>query len=188
MKKTICSVLACAMLLGLSACNKDTENNNGRIVADSESKQEYQDIEGMLDMTIDIVTSNVIYGWNQSGYNQDSMDKASADKNKTVGIKDYILLDRQEVITGEYDLHTMIFIVEMDMRSDKYEKLKVGKTLSFYTVDSVRTFEITAINGQYVLGIQVSEVYTGQDPLIETQPDFTLNGTQGAYDAFIKLK
>jgi len=188
MKKTICAVLACAMLLGLSACNKDTENNNGRIAADSESKQEYQEIDGMLDMTIDIVTSNIIYGWNQSGYNQDSMDKASADKNKTVGIKDYVLLDRQEVITGEYDLHTEIFIVEMDMRSDKYEKLKVGKTLSFYTIDSVRTFEITAINGQYVLGIHVSEVSRDQDPLIETQPNFTLNGTQGAYDAFLKLK
>ena len=116
------------------------------------------------------------------------MDKASADKNKTLGIKDYVLLDRQEVITGEYDLHTKIFIVEMDTRSDKYEKLKVGKTLSFYTVDSVRTFEITAINGQYVLGIHVSETYTGQDPLVETQPAFTLNGTQGAYDAFTNLK
>ena len=188
MKKTISTILICAMFLGLTACNKETEDNRGKIIASSESKQEQQDIEGRLDMTIDVVTSNIIYGWDQSAYNQDSMDKASADKNKTVGIKDYVLLDRQEVITGEYDLHTMIFIVEMDMRSDKYETLKVGKTLSFYTVDSVRTFEITAINGQYVLGIQVSEVYTGQDPLIETQPDFTLNGTQGAYDAFIKLK
>lgn len=189
MKKTICTILVCVMALGLMACNKE-EDKRGKESAGSESKIEQQEEEthGGLDMTLDIVASNVLYGWGQSAYNEDSMDKSSTDKNKELGIINYIHYDRQEIITGEYDLKTEIFIVEMDTRSDKYEKLKVGKTLSYYTVDSIRTFEITAINNQYVLGILVYEEYTGQERTTQTQPEFTLNGTQGAYEAFINLK
>lgn len=188
MKKTICTILICVFVFGLTACNK--EQNKGKVSAGSESKQELQDIENKLDMTIDIVTSNVINGWGEDAINQDFMDKAFAKKNKELGILNYVHLDSRETITDEYDLSTDIYIVEMDSRTDNYKKLEVGKTLSYYTEESVKTFEITAINGQYVLGIRVSEEHTNmeQEPVVQTQPTFTLNNTQGAYDAFLKLK
>lgn len=203
MKKLICTFMSLAVALCLASCKSetdktsDTENSYVESVTQSDVSTESTPEEtyvATIDMPIEIVESNVIYAWGEEAFNEYlQKEEYTKEKNGENGILNYAYIemgeiDEDDVGTVTYAFKTEFFIVEMDVKSDLYCSLSVGKDLRFYLDGGgSETFQITAINAQYVLGIRVSE-QKGDQKVTETKPEFTLRNTQKVYDAFIGLE
>lgn len=204
MKKLICTFMSLAVALCLASCKSetdktsDTENSYVESVTQSEVSTEStleETYVATIDMPIEIVESNLIYAWGEVVYNEYLMKGDSTERNKEIGILNYAYLEMGEIgeivdgkVNDNYQFKTEIFIVELDVKSDLYRSLAVGKDLRFYLDGGgSETFQITAINAQYVLGIRVSE-QREEVKITETQPVFNLRNMQKVYEAFIGLE
>ena len=204
MKKLICAVLSCAVLFCMASCKNETDKTSDTTITSdteavitsgdiSESSSEPSYVEP-IDIPIDIVESKLLYAWGVANYNEYLMkEEYTKEKNGEIGILNYAYLEMGEIDEDDsgnvkYAFKTEIFIVELDVKSDLYQTLSVGKDLRFYMDgEGSETFQVSAINAQYVLGIRVSE-QKGEEKVTETKPDFTLGNSQKIYDAFIGLE
>ena len=204
MKKLICAVLSCVSLFCRASCKNEPDKTSDTTISSetesdiksdepSESSSEETYVKE-IDMPIDIVESNVLYAWGEEAFNEYlQKEEYTKEKNGEIGILNYAYIEMGEIEeedlgTVTYAFKTEFFIVELDVKSDLYRSLSVGKDLRFYLDGGgSETFQITAINAQYVLGIRVSE-QKGKEKVTETKPEFTLRNTQKVYDAFIGLE
>ena len=126
--------------------------------------------------------------------NCDYQDKRNAAKNKGIGIKNMVHINR-----GEYDmvddntflweLTVDVWVFEFDTESDEYKELKKGGRVSFYERECINSETITAINGKYVMCIHA--VYIDEKNKTEkneTAPEFTIGNAQKGYETFINYK
>lgn len=206
MKKIISIIMSLAAVFCLASCKNDTDKTSDTtkvsetksvIVTETEeekpSSTSHSSNVKLVDMTLDVVESNILYAWGQDPYNEFLMKGDSSSKNKDIGILGYAYLEFGEIDEDDakkvtYAFKTEIFIIELDVDSELYNSLSVGKDLRFYLDGGgSETFQITAINGQYVLGIRVSEQKDGEK-VTETQPEFTLGNLQKVYDCFTGLE
>ena len=194
MKKLISVLLTGIMVLGLSACNLviDPTESTSKFNSDK-VKSEYKDDK--LDMEFAVMMSKIFRGIDDDKINVSYMESGAQENIKDYGIKNYVYMETYEANTNQtgdeilYELKTEIYIFEYDMTSDAYSKLAVGDTLSYYTGYDTAAVDVTAINGQYVLCICVTENKLDINKTTKvTQPIFTLSeDAQKCYDAFIEL-
>lgn len=194
MKKLISVLLTGIMVLGLSACNLviDSTESSSKFNSDK-IKSEYK--EDKLDMDFAVMMSKIFRAMDNDKINISYMESGAEENIKDYGIKNYAYMETYEANTSQtgdeivYELKTEIYIFEYDMASDSYSKLTVGDTLSYYTGYDTAAVDITAINGQYVLCICVTENKIDINKKTrETQPIFTLSeDAQKCYDAFVEL-
>lgn len=205
MKKVLSTLLACSCLMGLAACNitvpSDGPTVSSEIITDetegvtdaSEPEEttttEEKFVEGMIKSSLDEITDRFMYGLGDTHEGQEylrlNMDPEDAEKNQTLGIKDYRNitlgyfsnltqngLDNKPETWYEFDA----YIFKMDMESDQYKTATEGGKVSVLidrNTGAVKELPIVAVRGQYVLCISVEEGKDYVRTLLEEGPEFT---------------
>ena len=220
MKKVLSTLLACSCLLSLAACNtaesSDTTSVSSEVITDategvtdaiefkdetatSETTEE-KFVEGMIKSSLDEITDRFMMaiGDTHDGheYLRLEMDPEDAEKNKTLGIKDYryITCDYFSNLNNgglenkpEYWYQFDAYIFKMDMESDQYKSAAQGGKVSVLidrNTGAVKEFPVVAVKGQYVLCIYVEEGKDFIRTLKEEGPEFTAGEINKAIDNF----
>ena len=206
MKKVLSTLLACSVLLGFAACNITVPSDNTTVssevtteategVTDPESETttsettEEKFVEGMIKSSLDEITDRFMYGLGDTHEGQEylrlNMDPEDAEKNQTLGIKDYRNitlgyfsnltqngLDNKPETWYEFDA----YIFKMDMESDQYKSAAEGGKVSVLidrNTGAVKELPVVAVRGQYVLCVYVEEGKDYVRTLLEEGPEFT---------------
>lgn len=217
MKKVLSTLLACSCLLGLAACNttgqSDTTTASSEVITDvtegitdaiefkettAETTEKF--VEGMIKSSLDEITDRFMNGLGDTHEGQEylrlNMDPEDAEKNKTLGIRDYRYLtcDYFSNLTNNgiynkpeswYQFDAYIF--KMDMESDQYKNAANGGKVSVLidrNTGAVKEFPVVAVKGQYVLCIYVEEGKEFTRTLKEEEPEFTAGEINKAIDNF----
>ena len=217
MKRAASIILSAAMVLSLASCslfNGSSANDSTKpsdIILDSsvsESKPDLDDTSnqgkdvvsdisfpGELKLTFEEALAATIAGFG-SGYsdflNLESMDPSDADNNKEKSISNCAHFWHRETWTNDKDgckdIVVDVYLFEVDITSDIYEKLEAGGKIEYFRFGTLNSPVITAINGQYVLCIDASEEITGGNKTEQTSPDFSISTCQKGYEEFVNLK
>lgn len=205
MKKVLSTLLACSVLLGFAGCNitvpSDGPTVSSEVITDetegitdaSEPEEttttEEKFVEGMIKSSLDEITDRFMYGLGDTHEGQEylrlNMDPEDAEKNQTLGIKDYRNitlgyfsnltqngLDNKPETWYEFDA----YIFKMDMESDQYKTAAEGGKVSVLidrNTGAVKEMPVVAVRGQYVLCISVEEGKDYVRTLLEEGPEFT---------------
>lgn len=205
MKKLISTLLACSVLLGFAGCNitvpSDDPTVSSEVITDetegitdaSEPEEttttEEKFVEGMIKSSLDEITDRFMYGLGDTHEGQEylrlNMDPEDAEKNQTLGIKDYRNitlgyfsnltqngLDNKPETWYEFDA----YIFKMDMESDQYKTATEGGKVSVLidrNTGAVKELPVVAVRGQYVLCISVEEGKDFVRTIMEEGPEFT---------------
>ena len=205
MKKVLSTLLACSVLLGFAGCNitvpSDDPTVSSEVITDetegitdaSEPEEtttiEEKFVEGMIKSSLDEITDRFMYGLGDTHEGQEylrlNMDPEDAEKNQTLGIKDYRNitlgyfsnltqngLDNKPETWYEFDA----YIFKMDMESDQYKTAVEGGKVSVLidrNTGAVKEMPVVAVRGQYVLCISVEEGEDFVRTILEEGPEFT---------------
>ena len=206
MKKVLSTLLACSVLLGFAGCNITIPSDNTTVssevttdategVTDPESETttpettEEKFVEGMIKSSLDEITDRFMYGLGDTHEGQEylrlNMDPEDAEKNQTLGIKDYRNitlgyfsnltqngLDNKPETWYEFDA----YIFKMDMESDQYKSAAEGGKVSVLidrNTGAVKELPVVAVRGQYVLCVYVEEGKDFVRTIMEEGPEFT---------------
>lgn len=205
MKKVLSTLLACSVLLGFAGCNitvpSDDPTVSSEVITDetegitdaSEPEEttttEEKFVEGMIKSSLDEITDRFMYGLGDTHEGQEylilNMDPEDAEKNQTLGIKDYRNitlgyfsnltqngLDNKPETWYEFDA----YIFKMDMESDQYKTATEGGKVSVLidrNTGAVKELPVVAVRGQYVLCISVEEGKDFVRTIMEEGPEFT---------------
>ena len=216
MKKVLSTLLACSVLLGFAGCNitvpSDGSTVSSEVITDetegitdaSEPEEttttEEKFVEGMIKSSLDEITDRFMYGLGDTHEGQEylrlNMDPEDAEKNQTLGIKDYRNitlgyfsnltqngLDNKPETWYEFDA----YIFKMDMESDQYKTAAEGGKVNILidrNTGAVKELPVVAVRGQYVLCIYVEEGKDFTRTLKEEGPEFTAGEINKAIDNF----
>lgn len=205
MKKVLSTLLACSVLLGFAGCNitvpSDGSTVSSEVITDetegitdaSEPEEttttEEKFVEGMIKSSLDEITDRFMYGLGDTHEGQEylrlNMDPEDAEKNQTLGIKDYRNitlgyfsnltqngLDNKPETWYEFDA----YIFKMDMESDQYKSAAEGGKVNVLidrNTGAVKELPVVAVRGQYVLCISVEEGKDFVRTIMEEGPEFT---------------
>lgn len=205
MKKVLSTLLACLVLLGFAGCNitvpSDDPTVSSEVISDetegitdaSEPEEttttEEKFVEGMIKSSLDEITDKFMNGLGDTHEGQEylrpNMDPEDAEKNQTLGIKDYRNitlgyfsnltqngLDNKPETWYEFDA----YIFKMDMESDQYKSAADGGKVNVLidrNTGAVKELPVVAVRGQYVLCISVEEGKDYVRTLLEDGPEFT---------------
>lgn len=205
MKKVLSTLLACSVLLGFAGCNitvpSDDPTFSSEVITDetegitdaSEPEEttttEEKFVEGMIKSSLDEITDRFMYGLGDTHEGQEylrlNMDPEDAEKNQTLGIKDYRNitlgyfsnltqngLDNKPETWYEFDA----YIFKMDMESDQYKSAAEGGKVNVLidrNTGAVKELPVVAVRGQYVLCISVEEGKDFVRTIMEEGPEFT---------------
>ena len=205
MKKVLSTLLACSVLLGLAGCNITVPSEDSTVSSESipdetegitdasepegTTTTEEKFVEGMIKSSLDEITDRFMYGLGDTHEGQEylrlNMDPEDAEKNQTLGIKDYRNitlgyfsnltqngLDNKPETWYEFDA----YIFKMDMESDQYKTATEGGKVSVLidrNTGAVKELPVVAVRGQYVLCISVEEGKDYVRTLLEEGPEFT---------------
>ena len=205
MKKVLSTLLACSVLLGFAGCNitvpsedstvssevitDETEGITDASEPEETTTTEEKFVEGMIKSSLDEITDRFMYGLGDTHEGQEylrlNMDPEDAEKNQTLGIKDYRNitlgyfsnltqngLDNKPETWYEFDA----YIFKMDMESDQYKTATEGGKVSVLidrNTGAVKELPVVAVRGQYVLCISVEEGKDYVRTLLEEGPEFT---------------
>lgn len=205
MKKVLSTLLACSVLLGFAGCNitvpSDDPTVSSEVITDetegitdaSEPEEttttEEKFVEGMIKSSLDEITDRFMYGLGDTHEGQEylrlNMDPEDAEKNQTLGIKDYRNitlgyfsnltqngLDNKPETWYEFDA----YIFKMDMESDQYKSAADGGKVNVLidrNTGAVKELPVVAVRGQYVLCISVEEGKDFVRTIMEEGPEFT---------------
>ena len=206
MKKVLSTLLACSVLLGFAGCNITVPSDNTTVsseviteetegITDPESETttsettEEKFVEGMIKSSLDEITDRFMYGLGDTHEGQEylrlNMDPEDAEKNQTLGIKDYRNitlgyfsnltqngLDNKPETWYEFDA----YIFKMDMESDQYKSAAEGGKVSVLidrNTGAVKELPVVAVRGQYVLCVYVEEGKDFVRTIMEEGPEFT---------------
>ena len=206
MKKVLSTLLACSCLMGFAACNITVPSDDPTVssamitdetegVTDPESETttsettEEKFVEGMIKSSLDEITDRFMYGLGDTHEGQEylrlNMDPEDAEKNQTLGIKDYRNitlgyfsnltqngLDNKPETWYEFDA----YIFKMDMESDQYKSAAEGGKVSVLidrNTGAVKELPVVAVRGQYVLCVYVEEGKDFVRTIMEEGPEFT---------------
>ena len=207
MKKVLSTLLACSVLLSFAGCNITIPSDNTTVssevitdetegVTDPESEAtttaettEEKFVEGMIKSSLDEITDRFMYGLGDTHEGQEylrlNMDPEDAEKNQTLGIKDYRNitlgyfsnltqngLDNKPETWYEFDA----YIFKMDMESDQYKTATEGGKVNVLidrNTGAVKELPVVAVRGQYVLCIYVEEGKDFVRTIMEEGPEFT---------------
>jgi len=109
-------------------------------------------------------------------------------KNLKNGITDSFIMSVVEGETIEEYNTTTFYILEFDMNSEQYKKLKEGNRVTFYNNNEKLMPDILAINNQYVLIEFVNYYKDGKMTDFTADPPYTSKTAQKIYDYFTGLK
>lgn len=215
MKKVLSTLLACSVLLGFAGCNitvpSDGSTVSSEVITDEtegitdasepeETTTEEKFVEGMIKSSLDEITDRFMYGLGDTHEGQEylrlNMDPEDAEKNQTLGIKDYRNitlgyfsnltqngLDNKPETWYEFDA----YIFKMDMESDQYKTAAEGGKVNILidrNTGAVKELPVVAVRGQYVLCIYVEEGKDFTRTLKEEGPEFTAGEINKAIDNF----
>jgi hypothetical protein len=205
MKKVLSTLLACSVLLGFAGCNitvpSDDPTVSSEVITDetegitdaSEPEEttttEEKFVEGMIKSSLDEITDRFMYGLGDTHEGQEylrlNMDPEDAEKNQTLGIKDYRNitlgyfsnltqngLDNKPETWYEFDA----YIFKMDMESDQYKTAAEGGKVNVLidrNTGAVKELPVVAVRGQYVLCVYVEEGKDFVRTIMEEGPEFT---------------
>ena len=205
MKKVLSTLLACSVLLGFAGCNITVPSEDSTVSSESipdetegitdasepeeTTTTEEKFVEGMIKSSLDEITDRFMYGLGDTHEGQEylrlNMDPEDAEKNQTLGIKDYRNitlgyfsnltqngLDNKPETWYEFDA----YIFKMDMESDQYKSAAEGGKVNVLidrNTGAVKELPVVAVRGQYVLCISVEEGKDYVRTLLEDGPEFT---------------
>lgn len=205
MKKVLSTLLACSVLLGFAGCNITVPSEDSTVSSESipdetegitdasepeeTTTTEEKFVEGMIKSSLDEITDRFMYGLGDTHEGQEylrlNMDPEDAEKNQTLGIKDYRNitlgyfsnltqngLDNKPETWYEFDA----YIFKMDMESDQYKTAAEGGKVNVLidrNTGAVKELPVVAVRGQYVLCISVEEGKDYVRTLLEEGPEFT---------------
>ena len=220
MKKVLSTLLACLCLIGLAACNITVPSDNPTVSSEvttevtevttvsSESEEtttsettEEKFVEGMIKSSLDEITDRFMYGLGDTHEGQEylrlNMDPEDAEKNQTLGIKDYRNitlgyfsnltqsgLDNKPETWYEFDA----YIFKMDMESDQYKTATEGGKVNVLidrNTGAIKELPVVAVKGQYVLCVYVEEGKDFVRTILEEGPEFTSNEIRKAIENFL---
>ena len=212
MKKLICLFLTGSLVLSLAACHatrETTPHTSAAEVTESTMPSETESTASASETPATTETSKaddkIALSLNEVAYklvkemevdvdNVRSTDKNYTDKNKDLGVLDYVGFHRtedklKEKADGFNSYSAQFYVIEYDINSTVYKNLSVGSEIELFDDGRVRTV-VTAIVKQYVLCIEVllgnDLVFTGEAKA--TAAPFGVGKVQKAYEAFIALK